>query len=209
MKNTTFIVYLAFSLGLAAACYLRPSPDDFDRYAYESLIRSAKQPVEDVYPIVKHESSRAEASTIMDSPGHLAQLEPLYAIRPVYIQLATLISDAGLPPQKSIDLVSAISLFLIALFAYAATQNYLYSALLMTTPAVVIVFCSEGWCGTESSAGYMRECSQHLRLEVLSVSTLSPVIMAGRFCFTTASLAGNTQPMSRRASVWSSTPIHF
>jgi len=139
MKNTTFIVYLAFSLGLAAACYLRPSPDDFDRYAYESLIRSAKQPVEDVYPIVKHESSRAEASTIMDSPGHLAQLEPLYAIRPVYIQLATLISDAGLPPQKSIDLVSAISLFLIALFAYAATQNYLYSALLMTTPAVVIV----------------------------------------------------------------------
>ena len=132
-------MYVAFSLGLAAACYLRPSPDDFDRYVYESLIRSAKQPIEDIYRIVKHESPRAEASTVMDSSEHLGELEPLYAIRPVYVQLATLISRAGLSPEKSINLVSAISLFLIALLAYAATQNYLYSTLLMVTPAVVIV----------------------------------------------------------------------
>lgn len=56
MKSTKFIMYVAFSLGLAAACYLRPSPNDFDRYVYESLIRSAKQPIEDIYRIVKHES---------------------------------------------------------------------------------------------------------------------------------------------------------
>jgi len=50
MKSTKFMMYVAFSLGLAAACYLRPSPNDFDRYVYESLIRSAKQPIEDIYP---------------------------------------------------------------------------------------------------------------------------------------------------------------
>jgi len=139
MKSTKFMMYVAFSLGLAAACYLRPSPDDFDRYVYESLIRSANQPIEDIYRIVKHESPRAEASTVMDSSEHLGELEPLYAIRPIYVQLATLISRAGLSPGKSINLVSAISLFLIALLAYAATQNYLYSTLLMATPAVAIV----------------------------------------------------------------------
>src|SRR5947209_17548987 len=99
MRSTKFMMYVSFSLGLAAACYLRPSPDDFDRYVYESLIRSAKQPIEDIYRIVKQESPRAEASAVMDSSEHLGELEPLYAIRPLYVQLITLVSHAGVSPQ--------------------------------------------------------------------------------------------------------------
>jgi hypothetical protein len=138
MKSVKF-AYVVFSLGLAVVCYLRPAPDDFDRYVYEGLIRSAKQPIGEIYRIVKHESPRAEASTVMDSPEHLAQLGPLYAIRPLYLQVTSIITRTGLSPQKSINLVSAASLFLMALLAFAATRSFLYSALLMATPAIVVV----------------------------------------------------------------------
>ena len=42
-------------------------PDDFDRYVYEALIRTERQPIRDVYNIVKHENLRAESSSILDS----------------------------------------------------------------------------------------------------------------------------------------------
>jgi hypothetical protein len=139
MKSIRLVAYVLFSLGIAVACYLRPLPDDFDRYVYEALVRSAKQPIADIYRIVKHESPRAEASTVMDSPEHLGELEPLYAIRPLYVQLITLVSHAGVSPQASVNLVSAASLLLIALLVCAATQNCFCSALVVATPAVVTV----------------------------------------------------------------------
>jgi hypothetical protein len=162
MKTAKLVVYVAFSLGLAAACYLRPLPDDFDRYIYESLIRSTRQPTEDIYRIVKHSNPRADASSVMDSPEHLGELEPLYAIRPVYIQLITLVSRAGLSPQQSINLVSATSLFLIALLVLMATRNYLCSAFVMATPAVMTV----GRMGTPdalSSLTVVAACAAILR----------------------------------------------
>ncbi|PYV83972.1 MAG: hypothetical protein DMG93_06700 [Acidobacteria bacterium] len=130
--------YLSFSVGLAFACYFRPSPDDFDRYIYESLIRSRTQALEDVYRIIKHESPRAEASSVLDSPGHLAQLGPLYAIRPLYLLLTGLLAEK-LSPQQAINLVSAGSLFLIGLVVFVFTRNYLYSALLLLTPGLVTI----------------------------------------------------------------------
>jgi len=138
-KISKLIVYAAFCLSLAAFCYLRPLHDDFDRYVYEALIRSSNQPIGDIYRIVKHESPRAEASSVMDSPEHLAQLEPLYAIRPLYIQVTSLLSRAGMGPQAAINLVSSTSLMMCAVIIGLATRQYLYSALLMASPGVMTI----------------------------------------------------------------------
>jgi hypothetical protein len=138
-KTAKFVAYVAFSLLLAAACYRRHSQDDFDRYVYEALIRSRTQSTENIYSIVKHSSPRAEDSSVMNSPEHLGELEPLYAVRPVYIILTTLVSRSGLSPQASINLVSAVSLFFISVVVCLATGNYLCSALVMMMPAVVTV----------------------------------------------------------------------
>lgn len=138
LNKAKFVAYVFLALGLAVVCYLRPSSDDFDRYVYESLIRSARQPINDIYRIVKHESPRAEASSVLDSPAHLAQLGPLYAIRPLYLRIVG-IAALKLSPQQAINFVSAFSLFLIAILSYLFTRSYLYSALLVATPAVIIL----------------------------------------------------------------------
>ncbi len=138
-QDAKLLLYVAVVAAISIACYWRPSQDDFDRYVYEALIRSSKQPIGEIYGIVKHESPRAESSSVMDSPDHLAQLEPLYAIRPMYLELTGLVNRLGIPPQKAINSISAASLFLIALLAYAATRNYLYAFLLMASPSVIIV----------------------------------------------------------------------
>jgi hypothetical protein len=136
MKIAKTTAYIAFSLSLAVACYLRPVPDDFDRYVYEALIRSPRQPVQDIYQIVKHESPRVEASSVLDSPEHLAQLEPLYAIRPLYVEAISIFSHR-LAPQKSITFISVLSLFLLAALLLIWTRRPVYSALLLLTPAVL------------------------------------------------------------------------
>lgn len=128
--------YLAFCAVIALACYLRPSTDDFDRFVYEALVRSAGEPIGHIYAEVKHESPRAEASSVMDSPDHLAQLEPLYGIRPLYVRIVSIFSK-GLSPQKAINAVSAGSLFLIALISYFYTRSFLYAGILSITPAII------------------------------------------------------------------------
>ena len=130
------LLYFAFILCVSCACYLQPVPDNFDRYIYEALIRGRTQSIEAIYPIVKHESPRSEASSVLDSPQHLGQLEPLYAIRPLYIGAISILSHR-LAPQRSITLVSALSLFLIAALLLIWTHNPLYSALLLLTPALL------------------------------------------------------------------------
>src|SRR5258705_12678228 len=68
------VLYLAFAAVLSSACFLRPVPDDFDRYIYEALVRGRYQSVETIYPIIKHENPRAENSSVLDSPTRLQQL---------------------------------------------------------------------------------------------------------------------------------------
>jgi len=138
LNRVKFVAYVVFSLSLALICYLRPSSEDFDRYIYETLIRSARQPIDDIYRIVKHESPRAESSTVLDSPAHLAQLEPLYAIRPLYLRLISAVA-LKLSPQQAINFVSAFSLFWIAILSYVFTRSYLYSALLVASPGVMVL----------------------------------------------------------------------
>jgi len=72
----------------------------------------------------------------LDSPQHLGQLEPLYAIRPLYVEAISILSHR-LTPQKSITLVSALSLFLIGSLLLIWTNCPLYSALLLLSPAVL------------------------------------------------------------------------
>ena len=130
LRPLKFAVSVLFLAGLAFVCYRRPLPDDFDRYIYEAIVRGKSQPIEQVYAAVKHESPRAEGSTVLDSPQHLRELEPLYAIRPLYLRLISVLS-AALPVQKAIDLISASSLFGVGLVLMLWTNNPVLSALLM------------------------------------------------------------------------------
>jgi len=130
-------LYLAFLAALCVVCFKSQTPGDFDRYVYEALVRGKHQSVQEIYPIVKHSYPRAEASLILDSPEHMGQLEPLYAIRPLYTQAIAVVAYTGMPYQRAISLVSALSLFLIGVVLLAWTGRPAYSALLVATPAVV------------------------------------------------------------------------
>lgn len=138
-RTLTFFLYAVFIAALSWICFLRPVSDDFDRYIYEALVRGRYQDAQSIYPIVKHENPRAEASSVLDSPDHLAQLEPLYAIRPLYLEIIALVARAGVPIPRAITLVSALSLFGIGMVLLGWTHRPAYCALLMATPAIVLL----------------------------------------------------------------------
>lgn len=135
----TTCLYLGFIAGVSWACFRRPVPDDFDRYIYEALVRGKYQSVEVVYPIIKHSNKRAEESSVLDSPTHLGQLEPLYAIRPLYVKAIEATSFTRLPIQTRINLISALSLFGIGIVVLGWTGKPGYSALLLATSAIVVL----------------------------------------------------------------------
>ena len=132
-------LYMGFLLCVGVVCLLRPVPDDFDRYIYEAIVRGRTQSLQAIYPIVKHSNPRAEASSVLDSPEHMGQLEPLYAIRPVYIWAIELLARTGLPIQKAINGVSAMSLVGIGLLLFGCTRAPLPCALIMASPAIVLL----------------------------------------------------------------------
>ncbi len=132
-------LYLGFIAGVAWACFRRPVPDDFDRYIYEALVRGKYDSVETVYPIVKHSNRRAEESSVLDSSTHLGQLEPLYAIKPLYVRAIEATAFTRLPIQSRINLISALSLFGIGIVVLGWTGRPGYSALLLATSTVVIL----------------------------------------------------------------------
>src|SRR5258708_709434 len=123
---------------MACVCYRHPVSDDFDRYIYEAIVRGKSQPIETVYSIVKYENPRAEASSILDSPQHLRELEPLYAIRPVYLATISLLSRI-LPPQSAINFVSSVSLFGIGLIVLFWTKRPLLTCLFLAASPVVLL----------------------------------------------------------------------
>lgn len=135
----TTCLYIGFIAAIAGSCFLHPVPDDFDRYIYEALVRGKYESVEVTYPIVKHSNNRAEESSVLDSPTHLGEIEPLYAIRPLYIRAIEAIAFTHLPIQTRINLISTLSLFGIGIVVVGWTGEPGYSALLMAMPAIVIV----------------------------------------------------------------------
>ena len=72
---------------IAAACYIHPIPNDFDRYMYEAVVRSKFQSLEAYYPVIRHESTRAEESSVIDTPAHMKDAETLYTVCPLYTNL--------------------------------------------------------------------------------------------------------------------------
>ena len=135
----TTCLYLGFIAGVSWACFRRPVPDDFDRYIYEALVRGKYESVEVIYPILKHSNKRAEESSVLDSPTHLGELEPLYAIRPLYVKAIEATSFTRLPIQGRINLISALSLFGMGIVVLGWTGKPGYSALLLATSAVVVL----------------------------------------------------------------------
>ena len=140
-RGSSRITWLAYALFIGAvsfACYLRPISDDFDRYVYEAIVRERHEPLTEVYERVKHESPRAEASTILDSSEHLEKLEPLYKIRPIYLALIEILSGTGISIQQAINLISAASLLGIGILLAAWTEHPGLSALFMLSPIMTL-----------------------------------------------------------------------
>lgn len=138
-RTLVLLLYVVFVAALCWVCFLRPVSDDFDRYIYEALVRGRYEDVQKIYPSVKRENPRAAASSVLDSPEHLAQLEPLYAIRPLYIRMLEVVARTGVPIQRAITLVSALCLFGIGMVLLGWTRRPAYCALLMATPAIVVL----------------------------------------------------------------------
>jgi len=139
VPRVSWLIYVLLLCGVALACYRRPVTDDFDRYMYEAIVLGQHQSTAEVYATVKHESPRAEASTILDSPDHLAKLEPLYKIRPLYIFLIEAISAAGISVQHAINLISAASLLGIGIALGVWTRRLMLSALLVVSALIAVL----------------------------------------------------------------------
>lgn len=130
LRSAKFALCVLFLAALAFGCYRHQIPDDFDRYVYEAIVRGKQQPIEAVYSVVKHESPRAEASSILDSPEHLRELEPMYAIRPVYLAVISVLSRV-LPIQSAISFISAAAWFGIGMVVLCWTKSPLLGGLLV------------------------------------------------------------------------------
>ena len=134
-RSFRFWICPLFLLVLSLACYQRPI-DNLDRYIYEGIVRERTQSVESAYDIVKHESPRAEASLVLNSPQHLQEVEPMYTIRPIYLRLIALMGTL-LPFQRAITFISAASLFGLGAVVLMWTNRPLECALLMAAYPVL------------------------------------------------------------------------
>lgn len=131
------LLYFAFALTAAFICYRRPIPDEYDRYVYEVVARSQVEHWSASFPLVKAENQRLWASPSFDSAEHMAQLEPIYAIRPVYIAFIAGLHRVGLPYQQAISLISVAAYLGIAVLLYWWTRSPLLCALAIATPMFI------------------------------------------------------------------------
>ena len=138
-RALTIFGYLIFIAAVSWLCFRHPVPDDFDRYMYEAIVRLRREPADIVYSQVKHESPRAEQSSILDSPDHMLKLQPLYAIRPAYLWLIALLSAGGLSIPNAINLISAASIAGIGVLLFFWTDLALLSALLLASAPILVL----------------------------------------------------------------------
>ena len=137
-RGFEFAISVILLFGVCFACYRHPILDYFDRFIYEAIVLGKSKPIEVVYEIVKHENQRAESSDVLDSPQHLRELEPLYAIRPLYIGTVSLF-NFFMPLRQAIDFVSAVSFFGIGIVAILWTRRPLLAALLMSAYPLLVL----------------------------------------------------------------------
>ncbi len=130
--------YLALLCTLATAAFLKPAPEDFDRYVYEAILRTrAGEPLDSVYQIVRHDSPRAQASSLLETPELMAHQEPFYTSRPVYLAAIRVVKLSGLSYQESISALSALAYIGIGVIMLLWTRQFWLTALLAASPAVL------------------------------------------------------------------------
>lgn len=143
ITNTSWIAlkvwlpfYVVFAIFASWACYRQPIADEFDRWMYDAVVRTnLGQSMEHVFDIVKHSSPRIEQSSAVGSAGQLGIIEPMFAIKVIYVEVVTVMAKAGIAIERSISLVSVCSLFLIAMIIGLWTRSPLLSALMVVSPA--------------------------------------------------------------------------
>lgn len=158
---------------IAVACYVHPIPNDFDRYMYEAVVRSKFQSLETYYPVIRQENTRAEESSVIDTPAHMQQAESLYAVRPLYTKLISWISLTGFSIQQSINLISASSLFLTGVLVLFWTDSPLLSVLLMASWQVLEL----GRTGTPDGLSTLATLSALFMLERKQMAALILLFM--------------------------------
>ena len=131
-------LYLIFAAAVCWACYHQPIPQEFDRWMYDAVVRTnLGESVQQVFSIVKHSSPRIEQSSAVASPEHLGIIEPMFAIKVVYVEILTLMVKAGLSVERAISLVSIAAIFALALIIALWTRSPILSALLVISPAAL------------------------------------------------------------------------
>jgi hypothetical protein len=133
-----FSVGVLLVLGVSLASYLHPVENDFDRFIYEAIILSRSRPIDAVYNIVKHENRRAEASSVLDSPQHLQEIEPMFAIRPLYLLIVSWVA-VFIPLPHAINAVSAISFFGVGLVAIAWSRRPILTGMFMSAYPLLLL----------------------------------------------------------------------
>ena len=140
MNRLFFAGYLATLVAMAVVCYERPSPGDFDRYIYEALVRQRSESWEKVYPRLRQSYPRVQESTVAGSAERMAQIEPFYAIKPLYIALIGAIQDSlNVSPQQAIRLISVASFLLLGLVLYCWTYEPVLCAIVMATQPITLL----------------------------------------------------------------------
>jgi hypothetical protein len=138
MNRIVTLCYFLFLVGVAFVSYRNPIKDDFDRYVYEAITRQRSEPLVQVHSSLRQSYPRAAVSEIIDTPEHLAQLEPMYAVKPLYLEIiGSLYYKLGFPPQSAINLVSASSMLIVGVILFYWLKQPLLTGLVMLTPAAL------------------------------------------------------------------------
>src|SRR5271165_2102675 len=146
----TLALYVAFCLALATAAYLRPLPT-YDRYLYAGAVASLRYSD----PVTIHNIARAEFDNqpspfryesvadepyfadVRDNPFHFAQQLGIFRMKLGYVIGGFALWRAGLPILVGLRLISACSLFVVALMLLVWTHEPILSSLLLLTPPLL------------------------------------------------------------------------
>jgi hypothetical protein len=140
MSRFLVCCYFTYLLSATIVCYQRPIKDDFDRYIYEGIVRQRYESWETSNAALRNTYSRLQESTVANSPELIAQIEPFYAIKPLYLTTIGVLHDYGrLSLQNAIRLISAASMFGIGTILFLWARRPLLCALIASTQPITLL----------------------------------------------------------------------
>jgi hypothetical protein len=149
-SHLSLALYLGYCLALAVAAYLRPLPT-YDRYLYAGAVASFRYSD----PATIHNIARAEFDSqpspfqyqgaasdpyftdVRDNPFHFAEQMGLFRVKLGYVAAGYALWRAGLPILVGLRLISAASLFVVAITILAWTCDALLCSILLLTAPVL------------------------------------------------------------------------